>query len=237
MMVECCQSPAGEHDEDWMMSESMCNTGSRLGGETKFESGVACSELEWGSDLVTEEARGCCYNVGYGAMMVECCQSPAGDHDEDWMMSESMCDTESRLGGETRFESGVACSELEWGADLVEEEARGCCYNLGYGAMMVECCQSPAGEHDEDWMMSESMCDTESRLGGATKFESGVACSELEWGADLATDDEMADFETFEEFQAWCTVRDSEETCRSCGRWRASLESKFARRPAVISER
>merc|ERR1719281_2395808 len=87
----------------------------------------------------SEEAMGCCYDVGYGSMMVECCQNMSAVHEEGKMMvAESMCATEKRRGGETRFEAGKGCDEFEWYESTESSESdepRICCKALTASCM------------------------------------------------------------------------------------------------------
>merc|ERR1719192_787906 len=101
------------------------------------------------------EKMGCCYDVGYGAMMKECYQSMSSAHDGGLLqVGESECNTNGRMGGATVFAEGKSCDEFDWYvAPEPQDELRGCCYNEGYGAMMVPCCQSPVGDHGDDWMV------------------------------------------------------------------------------------
>lgn len=55
----------------------------------------------------------------------------------------------------------------------------GCCYTMGYGAMMVPCCQKPVPQHGNKDMISAAQCPTASRVGGKTEFAAGVGCTAL----------------------------------------------------------
>merc|ERR1719499_1939872 len=68
-----------------------------------------------------EEDMGCCYEMGYGAMFEECCHDMHDLHmgDPNFLLFESECPVETRVGGETRFAPG-ACTDLEWFATTSE---------------------------------------------------------------------------------------------------------------------
>merc|ERR1719474_481525 len=183
-MKPCCQQPHEAQPENGMLGAGECPTDQRLmGGAIMFEEGVTCEQFEnqgWG-----EERKGCCYRLGFGALMKPCCQSAHDDQPENGMLGESSCPVGDVMGGATRFEEGVTCEQFEeqgWG-----EEKQGCCYRLGFGAMMKPCCQSPHDNQPANGMLGESSCPVGNLRGGATRFEEGVTCEEFEgqnWGVE-----------------------------------------------------
>jgi len=186
MMKPCCQSAHEYQPSNAMLGEAQCPVGDRMGGGTSFEEGVTCEEFEadnWGEE--PEERQGCCYNKGYGAMMMPCCQMAHEMQPANAMLGESQCPVESRMGGETLFEEGLTCEDFEaanWG-----EERYGCCFNMGYGSMMMPCCQGAHESQPTNDMLGESECPVAERMGGATMFEEGVTCEQHEaagWGME-----------------------------------------------------
>merc|ERR1719334_743181 len=130
-----------------MLGASECPTEQRNGGATKFVEGMTCEEFEAMSwtlekEEPVDEDQGCCYTVGFGAMMVECCQEAHADQPENGMLGESACPTnDGRRGGEVRFQAGLTCEEFElksWTMEEEPEEEQGCCYNVGFGAGFQE---------------------------------------------------------------------------------------------------
>merc|ERR1719495_2721318 len=191
----CCQNAHELQPENGMLGASSCPIEQRTGGNTEFVEGVTCEEFEemgWvmseepaptpDPDLVKQGAEGCCYNVGFGAMMAECCQSAHDLQPANGMLGAELCPTDNmRMGGETRFQEGVTCEEfeaMEWTMEAPEES--GCCYNVGFGAMMMECCQIAHDSQPENGLLGASDCPVGDRLGGATKFQGGLTCEEFE---------------------------------------------------------
>merc|ERR1719193_2456427 len=59
------------------------------------------------------------------------------------------------------------------------EKQHGCCYDVGLGYQMAECCHKPHLIAGGDGTMSKNNCPVENIIGGATKFEEGVTCPEF----------------------------------------------------------
>jgi len=83
------------------------------------------------------------------------------------------------------FSTAIASSDV--GVEMAESSPEGCCYTLGFGAMMVPCCQVPVlelhgrkGEAGYNDTVPKKDCPDEKRIGGATKFEAGIGCRQLE---------------------------------------------------------
>jgi len=213
MNKPCCQNAHDAQPANGMLGASKCPTGNLLGGAVMFEAGVTCEDFEsqnWGVE--EEEDQGCCYNVGFGAMMKPCCQGAHDAQPENGMLGESKCPVGNRMGGATRFESGVTCEEFEgmnWG-----EEKQGCCYSMGFGAMMKPCCQAPHQDQPENGMLGESACPTGDLMGGAVRFEEGVTCEEFE-GANWGVEPEVEAF-TLKTYKRHCKGLSGKE-CRASG--------------------
>lgn len=57
----------------------------------------------------------------------------------------------------------------------------GCCFDMGFGAMMKPCCHGPHEVMDGKDMVGFSQCPVEERkMGGKTMFEKGTTCDDLE---------------------------------------------------------
>jgi len=101
-----------------------------------------------------EAPQGCCFSVGFGALMRPCCLSTKPS------VLQSACSIEKRLGGATGFVSGAcpkdadeAALQLSQLTDKATTKAdallqmisrqkavNGCCYSIGYGSLMRPCC-------------------------------------------------------------------------------------------------
>eukprot|EP00494_Astrolonche_serrata_P022204 UN22461 len=77
----------------------------------------------------------------------------------------------------------------------VPTEVEGCCFSLGYGNYMRECCHKRIGDYSQSNsdMISESDCDVKMMAGGGVQFEPDMTCKER-----FA----KASFETYEEYES-----------------------------------
>merc|ERR1719469_1629317 len=99
----------------------------------------------------------------------------------------SQCDAEERIGGLTDFHAGDCSTTPEEAAQLVRThqpvenaeasqlvaepvnapEEGGCCFSIGYGALMRPCCLTT------ETVLDMSTCASGKRLGGFTAFHAG----------------------------------------------------------------
>eukprot|EP00940_MAST-03C_sp_MAST-3C-sp2_P001322 g1322.t1 len=107
------------------------------------------------TEEVDENAVGCCFDHGFGAMMVPCCFS----NHRDSKIGE--CETESRHGGRTAWDQRT-CSDVK----VSQGFQMGCCYDHGMsrGASEVCCFDN----HRDSF---ESDCPVASRIGGKTVWD------------------------------------------------------------------
>merc|ERR1711971_510745 len=106
----------------------------------------AFSRTEVCQDEEPEEEMGCCYDVGRGSMMRDCCHELHGVHqgDVNSMVGESECPIGERRGGETRFSPG-SCLEIDAFTDTSgltddEEEESDPCVDLSCGDSCTRPC-------------------------------------------------------------------------------------------------
>lgn len=132
-----------------------------------------------------KHSKGCCYSIGYGARMKPCCLEATEGLDA------TECENGRRLlGGAKEFnETGCphdADEASEWitakqasdaglhvhsrtspasaSTTMTQAPAKGCCYSLGYGALMKPCCLQTI-------MVPAHQCKMGNRLmGGASGF-------------------------------------------------------------------
>merc|ERR1719499_2833791 len=114
-----------------------------------------------------EEDMGCCYEMGYGAMFEECCHGLHDLHmgDPNFLLFESECPVEERVGGETRFAPG-ACTDLEWFATTIEpsdmcaelEEKYPECDDAYEGDLACEPSEEDMDYYNEHCEDEEDMC-------------------------------------------------------------------------------
>jgi len=127
------------------------------------------------------EASGCCFSIGFGALMKPCCL-----HAET-VASEGACKVKKRIGGATGYHSGDCPATPAEAADLINQAsiaaaaappaaaivspapAGGCCFSFGYGSKMAPCCLRSIHVQDA------ASCATQQRLGGATSY-SALTC-------------------------------------------------------------
>lgn len=116
-------------DENIKTLPKMLKDGGSTGYLSKCCDGYdGAKQCEVMNNMSTEkkEEQGCCYNMGFGAMMKPCCHAKHENMKEEDMIGFSMCPVEDkRMGGETRFETGATCSGLE--AKKWQGESRVCC--------------------------------------------------------------------------------------------------------------
>eukprot|EP00386_Alphamonas_edax_P002192 GDKI01006576.1.p2 GENE.GDKI01006576.1~~GDKI01006576.1.p2 ORF type:complete len:131 (+),score=45.82 GDKI01006576.1:122-514(+) len=79
-----------------------------------------------------------------------------------------------------RWDPNAARLEPEDGETLPVDTAgssqvEGCCYSKGFGAFMV-----PVWNKSNFKYVHENECHAEQRIGGATQFEAGVSCDQVE---------------------------------------------------------
>merc|ERR1712129_494129 len=122
---------------------------------------------------------GCCFSIGYEHGMRPCClQSKKMDSPE-------ACNVGERLGGATAFHAGVCPASADEAANLIQHKAasqlhsvataQGCCYAIGYGAMMRPCCLQT------ELVSNISMCRMSQRLGGAAGYSArGCPISDMQ---------------------------------------------------------
>jgi len=90
---------------------------------------------------------GCCYSFGYGDMMKPCCLKTSSAGREE-------CSTGARFGGATGFTEGTCPASAEAADEAFKAGLKasspsspsGCCFAIGYGAMMKPCCLSTRAE-------------------------------------------------------------------------------------------
>jgi len=114
------------------------------------------------------EPQGCCFSIGYGNRMRPCCLQSKK------MNSPEVCNVGQRLGGTTAFHAGMCPASADEAANLIQHtaasqlqsvaDAQGCCYAIGYGAMMKPCCLQT------ELVSNISMCRMSQRLGGAASY-------------------------------------------------------------------
>lgn len=111
---------------------------------------------------------GCCYNIGYGARMVECCHA---EHDnmkdaKDGMLGASKCPTDTKkLGGATKFVEGYSCTKLKslgWTTTYTFDS-----YKIAVGTLKEDDCKNKALGHGGKWKKGKCL---------APKKESKVKC-------------------------------------------------------------
>jgi len=100
---------------------------------------------------VVEELFGCCYEMGYGARMMPCCQEPHENQPANDMMAMSECPVEDRMGGSTMFEEWTTCEDFRdnqnWGVGWTSDEC----------AMVV--CDMPACPEGVDAYLGDDCCE------------------------------------------------------------------------------
>lgn len=152
---------------------SSCFVGSRPGGATGFsQDGCPNTAEEAHQAILEEDEQGCCFSIGFGDQMQPCCLETKPH------VGLSSCSIGSRIGGATGFRRG-SCPDsaeeahqaiqpvLEEASGVSHEHPQGCCFSIGFGDLMRPCCllTSPSVEF--------SVCNVESRIGGATGFQEG----------------------------------------------------------------
>lgn len=136
---------------------------------------------------VAASPTGCCFSVGLGSLMKPCClRTRLVDH-------ESSCKTEQRQGGGSGFHAGPCPETALQAADLIQQKknpqlqlennAFGCCYAIGYGALMRPCCLRT------EIANNVSMCRATQRLGGDAGYSAhGCPTSAMEAAAWLGSE-------------------------------------------------
>jgi len=125
------------------------------------------------------KASGCCFSIGFGALMKPCCLTA------ETVASEGACKVENRIGGATGYHSGGCPATPAEAADLINQAsvaaaspaaaivasapAGGCCFSFGFGSKMAPCCLRTVHVQDA------ASCTTRQRLGGATSY-SALRC-------------------------------------------------------------
>lgn len=126
-----------------------------------------------------DDKMGCCYNIGYGAKMVECCQS---EHDnmkdaKDGMLGASKCPTDQKkIGGATKFVEGVSCTKFKsmgWTTTHTYES-----YKIAVGTLKMDDCKNKALGHGGKWKKGKCV---------APKKVSKVKCKKFkgQWCKDV----------------------------------------------------
>merc|ERR1712046_373869 len=71
------------------------------------------------------------------------------------------------------------------------------------------------GKYDEDGFTSKTSCSSEERIGGATKFASGVSCKDMPWYQDVQEDKDIEEDESFllrvQAFKSFVQQKEDEE--------------------------
>lgn len=115
--------------------------------------------------LTVSQPTGCCFSIGYEALMKPCCL------ETQIVLRKDKCSftNQSLLGGSHGYRDGTCPRTVEEAATLLAAPAHveGCCFSIGYGALLKPCCLS--ANHVSD----KSECNTESRMGGQTGFKTG----------------------------------------------------------------
>lgn len=167
---------------------SSCPVGSRIGGATGFRRGSCPDSAEEAHQAVQpvlkeeshvshEHPQGCCFSIGFGDLMRPCCLLTSPN------VEFSACNVESRIGGATGFQEEScpltaeeahqailreAAEEGDQPIQLAEEAPFGCCFSIGFGALMRPCCLQTLPS------VQLAFCHEGNRMGGATGFTEGV---------------------------------------------------------------
>lgn len=172
------EAPRGEKDMGgWTAAVYTEEQRERLGVNEFGEKLPSASEV-----IVVEDPDtvGCCFNHGLGSMMVPCCFVNHRDS------KKSECNLESHIGGKTAWDTR-SCEEVK----LDQGIPSGCCYDQGMSKGKEPCCFS---NHRES---SEADCDTSSRIGGRTVWESR-SCDEIQREQqDVLSEDAKGPFSLF----------------------------------------
>lgn len=172
------EAPRGEKDMGgWTAAVYTEEQRERLGVNEFGEKLPSASEV-----IVVEDPDtvGCCFNHGLGSMMVPCCFVNHRDS------KKSECNLESHIGGKTAWDTR-SCEEVK----LDQGIPSGCCYDQGMSKGKEPCCFS---NHRES---SEADCDTSSRIGGRTVWESR-SCDEIQREQqDVPSEDAKGPFSLF----------------------------------------
>jgi len=180
-MRPCCLSSKE------VAAPEQCSINKRLGGMTAFHAGSCPSSADEAADLIKQQdsqsnvdsdtsalsepakdPKGCCFSIGYGHRMRPCCLSL------ERMDSPEACSVGDRLGGATAFHEGSCPASADEAANLLQRKkalqpnsvanAEGCCFAIGYGAMMRPCCLQT------ELTSNISMCRMTQRLGGVAGY-------------------------------------------------------------------
>jgi len=164
-----------------------CETDERQGGSTAFHAGSCPTSADEaavlmqqnhlqsnvGSDTSTlkepaTNPKGCCFSIGYGDRVRPCCLSSKR------VDGPEACSVAEQVGGATAFHAGLCPASADEAADLIQQkrapplrsvaQAQGCCFAIGYGAMMRPCCLQTELASDV------SRCRASQRLGGASGY-------------------------------------------------------------------
>merc|ERR1711865_267274 len=125
--------------------------GKRMGGASGFSGEVCPSTAEEAHQLLhptamEEKTQGCCFSVGFGALMRPCCLETRPN------VQQSDCSVRSRIGGATSFREGACPRTAEEGhqamqpvvleeeSPVLDETPHGCCFSIGFGSFMRPCC-------------------------------------------------------------------------------------------------
>jgi len=191
MMRPCCLQTTPN------VTTSSCAVGKRMGGASGFSGEVCPSTAEEAHQLLhptamEEKTQGCCFSIGFGALMRPCCLETRPN------VQQSDCSVRSRIGGATSFREGACPRTAEEGHQAMqpvamqpaalEEESKGCCFTIGFGDGMRPCCL-------ETTHVGLSSCVVEVRIGTATGFNQD-SCPSTAEEAHQAIDPLVAEEET-----------------------------------------
>jgi hypothetical protein len=149
--------------------------------------------------LPEQPQAGCCFSLGFGALMKPCCLQAKEVDDV------SSCHVEDRMGGASSsnigrcptsadeaaklmkknshglVQNGLVAAASEKHTTLAEAQLGGCCYAFGYGSMMKPCCLTTKMFSDA------SSCKSDSRrlVGGSSGYTSGNCPTSADQAAEL----------------------------------------------------
>lgn len=153
------------------VTSSSCAVGDRIGGASGFSEQACPNTAEEAHQVlhpsaIEETNQGCCFSVGFGALMQPCCLETRPN------VAQSECSVRRRIGGATSFREGACPRTAEEGHQAMQpaalqEESQGCCFSIGFGDLMQPCCLEATPN------VGLSSCPVGRRIGGATGFSQG----------------------------------------------------------------
>jgi len=151
----------------------------------------------------TRATAGCCFSIGYGAMMVPCCLKT------QFVEDVASCATQQEMGGSAGWSEGRCPTSAKEADELISKDTHtldsesaptspsvataplvtaskpaGCCFSFGRGAMMKPCCLTTKV------VMSSDQCNANQRLGGETHYTDGECPVSADEAASLGGGEE-----------------------------------------------